>query len=145
MQVQNWRFFVLCDLQIWRLILRKNIAHFFYANSSFIYLFEVICEFTVELRSGNDQIVPKFVLASVTLTFDPWNLCMYITPDIGNYSWKFCDHTMRGTLSKSNMVAAKMTLRTKVTKLLLKRLIPRCMTSYSQENTISVDDFLLSV
>ena len=48
-----------------------------------------LCEFIVELRSGNDQIGAKFVLTSVTLTFDLWPwlfagtslLTLVITPE----------------------------------------------------------------
>ena len=46
--------------------------HFFYATSSFLHNFVTISEFKPELRSGNAQIGAKFVVTSVTLTFDLW-------------------------------------------------------------------------
>ena len=64
-------FFVRPDLQIWWMI-SKTIGHLFYATSSFVHHFLVICKFQLEFRSGNDQIGAKFVLISVTLTFDLW-------------------------------------------------------------------------
>ena len=41
---------------------KKKIAHLFHDTSSFLYLFVAICEFTVVLRSENDQIGSKFDL-----------------------------------------------------------------------------------
>ena len=64
-------FFVRPDLQIWWMI-SKTIGHLFYATSSFVHHFVVIYKFQLEFRSGNDQIGAKFVLISVTLTFDLW-------------------------------------------------------------------------
>ena len=49
----------------------KIVGHIFHATSNFVHHFVVICEFKLELRSGNVQIGTKFVLTSVTLTFDP--------------------------------------------------------------------------
>ena len=43
-------------------IKKKKIAHLFHDTSSFLYLFVAICEFTVMLRSENDQIGTKFDL-----------------------------------------------------------------------------------
>ena len=37
-----------------------------------VHNFIAIGEFKLELQSGNDQIGAKFILTSVTLTFDPW-------------------------------------------------------------------------
>ena len=50
----------------------KTIGHLFYATSSYVHHFVVICEFKPELWSGNAQIGAKFALTSVTLTFDHW-------------------------------------------------------------------------
>ena len=50
--------------------LEKTTGHLFYATSSFVHHFITIGEFKLELRSGNAQIGAKFVLTSVTLTFD---------------------------------------------------------------------------
>ena len=59
----------------------KTIGYLFYANSSFVHHFIAICEFKLELQSGNGL--------SVTLTFDPWpwpfawisRLSLVITPE----------------------------------------------------------------
>ena len=48
----------------------KTIGHLFYANSSCVHHFISISEFNLELESGNAQFGSKFVLTSVTLTFD---------------------------------------------------------------------------
>ena len=59
-----------------------------------------ICEFKLELRSGNAQIGGKmcFILCNADLL--PMTLTFWIdfTSVSGNYSWKFCDDTMRETL-----------------------------------------------
>ena len=68
---------------------RKTMGHLFYATLSFVYHFIAIGEFKLELQSGNAQIGAKFVLTSVTLTFDLWTwpfawsslLSMVITPE----------------------------------------------------------------
>ena len=62
-------FFYPRDLEIWWKTL-KSISHHFYAISSFVHHFVVMDEFKLELRSGKAQIGAKFVLTSVTLTFD---------------------------------------------------------------------------
>ena len=50
----------------------KTVGHIFYATSSLLHYFVSICEFALELQSGKTQIGAKFVLISVTLTFDLW-------------------------------------------------------------------------
>ena len=50
----------------------KKIGHLFYATSSFVHHFIAIDEFYLELQLRNAQIRAKFVLTSVTLTFDLW-------------------------------------------------------------------------
>ena len=50
----------------------KSIGHLFYATSSFVLYLIAIGGFKLELQFGNDQIGAKFVLTSVTLTFDLW-------------------------------------------------------------------------
>ena len=45
-----------------------------YTTSIFVHHFISIGEFKLELQSGNSQIGAKFVLTSVTLTFDLWPL-----------------------------------------------------------------------
>ena len=48
----------------------KASGHLLYATSSFVHHFVAICEFKLELRSGNSYIRAKIVLTSVTLTLD---------------------------------------------------------------------------
>ena len=61
-----------CLLWPWNLTddLEKTIGHLFYATSSYVHHLVAICEFKLELWSGNAQIEAKFALTSVTLTFD---------------------------------------------------------------------------
>ena len=56
---QNRKFFVPCDLEIWRMTLKKTIGHLFYAASSFVNHFKAIVKFKLKLQSGNAQIVSK--------------------------------------------------------------------------------------
>ena len=86
--VQNWRVpsreTLKFDRWHW-----KTIERLLYATSSFVHHFVTICECKLELRSRNAQIGAKFVLGSVTFTFDIWTwafawaslLYMVITPD----------------------------------------------------------------
>ena len=66
-QVQNWRFFCPITLEFWRIALEHNRA-----TSNFVNQTVVICEFKLELWSGNAQFLSKS-----TILFDP---C-----DLGNY------------------------------------------------------------
>ena len=50
----------------------KRIGQLFYAASNYVHHVVTICEFKLQLSSGNPQIGTKFVLISVTLTFDLW-------------------------------------------------------------------------
>ena len=65
---QNRRF-------LWRMTLKfdgwpwKTIGHLSYATASLVHHFITICEFKLELQSGNGKIG---VFSSVTLTFDLW-------------------------------------------------------------------------
>ena len=68
---QNRLIVALCDLEMWRMALKNNNAHF-YATSSFVNHFVAIGEFKLELQPVNTQIGGKFVLTSMTLTFDLW-------------------------------------------------------------------------
>ena len=54
----NWRFSVLCDLEIWWMTLTK-IGHLFYATSSFVNHYKAIGEFKLEWQSGNAQFHSK--------------------------------------------------------------------------------------
>ena len=56
----------------------KTRGYLYYATSSLVHQFVVIYELKLELQSVNAQICVKFVLTSVTLTFDFW-LCADIT------------------------------------------------------------------
>ena len=68
---------------------RKTIGHLFYATASFVHYFLAMCEYKLELRSGNAQTGAKFILTSVISTFDlrrwplswPSLLSMVITPE----------------------------------------------------------------
>ena len=53
---RNWRYFVLCELEIWWMTL-KTIGHLFYTTSSLMHHFIAIGEFRFELPSGNAQIL----------------------------------------------------------------------------------------
>ena len=79
------------------LVAAKTIGHFCYATASFVHHIVTICEFKLQSQSGNAQIGAKFVLTSVTLTFD-LRLFMDITFVNCNNSWKCHDDTMTGTL-----------------------------------------------
>ena len=48
----------------------KTIGHLFYATSSFVHHFIAICEFKMELQSGNAQFVPKLAIFCPVW---PWN------------------------------------------------------------------------
>ena len=52
----------------------KTTGHLFYATSSCVHHFIAICEFKLELRSGNTQFYVKIndFLSCVTLKFDGW-------------------------------------------------------------------------
>ena len=76
---QNRGFFVPCDLEIWQMTLKKKIGQPFFATSSYVHHFVAICEFKLELWSGNAQIGSKFNLTSLTLTFWPWSFRIDIT------------------------------------------------------------------
>ena len=62
-------FFVLCDLEFWRMTSKNNRAPLL-CHCIFVHHFIAMCEFKLELRSENAQTGAKFVLTSVTLTFD---------------------------------------------------------------------------
>ena len=49
----------------------KTIGHLFYATSSFVHHFIAICEFKLELQSGNAQFGPK---SAIFCPMWPWNL-----------------------------------------------------------------------
>ena len=70
---QNRQLFVLCDLEIWQMTLRKK-GHLFYAAWSFVHNLVAICEFKLELQSRNAQFGSKsaIFLSRVTLKFDGW-------------------------------------------------------------------------
>ena len=80
----------------------KTIGHISYAASSCIIPSPYLCEFKLELESGNG-ICETGLLGFDLCDLDLWPLtltfCMDITFVNGNHSWKFPDNTMRGTLS----------------------------------------------
>ena len=126
---QNWRFLVLCDLEIWRMT-SQIIGHLFYATWSFVYHFIAISQFKLVLQTGNRapllchvKLCASFhsywwIQTGVTVRkcpnwgnicfdlcdLDLWPLtltfCMDITFVNGNNSWQFHDDTVTGTLFK---------------------------------------------
>ena len=75
--------------------LKNNRTHLL-SNTSFVHHFIAICEFQLELRSGNGSIGSWPLWPwPLTLTF-----CMDITSVNGNNAWKFQNDTMTSTLSK---------------------------------------------
>ena len=70
----------------------KTIGHLFYGASSCVHDFIAICEFKLELESKLGVDLCDLDLWPLTLT-----ICMDITFDHGNNSWKFHDDTMMGT------------------------------------------------
>ena len=61
----------------------KTIGHLFYVAPSFVHHFVAICEFKLELQSGNVQFVSKSTIffSRVTLKFDgwPWKTIGYLS------------------------------------------------------------------
>ena len=68
-RVKNRRFFVPCDLDIWRMTLKTR-GHLFYAAASFVHHFDAMGEFKLELQSGNTQFGSK---SAIFLAMWPWN------------------------------------------------------------------------
>ena len=94
---------IFCPMWPWQLMddIEKPIGHLFYATARISHHFLAMCKFELELWSGKAQNGAKFVLASVTLTFDLWPchfvctslLSMVITPDDFMMIWwqKHCE------------------------------------------------------
>ena len=73
----------------------KTIGHHSWAASSYMHHFIVICEFKLELQSGNVKLgcsLYDLDLWPMTSTF-----CMDLILVIGNNSWKFHNDAIRGT------------------------------------------------
>ena len=51
-----------CDLEIYRMTLKKTIGHLFCTTLSFVYHIKDIGEFKLELQSGNTQFVSKSII-----------------------------------------------------------------------------------
>ena len=66
---QNWRCFVLRDLEICWMTL-KTIGHIFYTISSLVHHFRPIGEFKLELQSGNTQFQRFVVLWNLTTNLE---------------------------------------------------------------------------
>ena len=64
------RFLEPCDLEIWRMTLKK-IGHLFNATSSFVHHFVAIVEFKLELLSKNTQSGSN---SAIFRAVWPWNL-----------------------------------------------------------------------
>ena len=69
--VQNWQFFVPCDLEIHRMTL-KTIGHLFCITSSFVHHFVAISQFKLELQSGHAQFGSKSAIFFVLYNFEIW-------------------------------------------------------------------------
>ena len=71
----------------------KTIGHLFYATSRYVHHFKAICEFKLELQSGNGWIG--------VWPLWPWHLTLTFVMDItlvhGNNSWKFHNDMMTRT------------------------------------------------
>ena len=63
-------FFVLCDLETWKMTSKNNRAPL-YATSSFVHHFVAIGEFKLDLQFGNPQFGSK---STILLAAWPWNL-----------------------------------------------------------------------
>ena len=83
----------------------KTKEHLSYTNSSFVHNFIAISKFKLELESGNAPFGSKFLLTSLTLTFDrsPWPfawislLAMVITPE--NFMMiRWWEHSEKGVM-----------------------------------------------
>ena len=97
---QNWRFFVLRDLQIWRMTSKNNWA-------PLLYHIKLYASFQNHMWIQTGVTVRKrlnWVLTSVTLTFDLWPLATFVN---GNYPGKFYDDTMTGTLHTMDLLWEK--------------------------------------
>ena len=98
---QNRLFFVPCDLEIWRMTLKNNIA-------PLLCYFKLCVSFHSHWWIQTRVIIPKrpnwgkfcFDLCELDLWPLILTVCMDITWVNGNNSWKFHDDTMRGTLRK---------------------------------------------
>ena len=64
-------FFVPCDLEIWRMTLKK-ICRIFYTTSSFVHHFIAIGEFKLELQSGKAQFESKLAMFCPMWTYIWW-------------------------------------------------------------------------
>ena len=73
----------------------KTTGHLFFATYNFVHLFIAIWESGITVRTRPNCHLCDFVLWSLT-----WTFCTDITSVNANYSWKFRDDTMRGTLWK---------------------------------------------
>ena len=80
---QNRRYFVLCDLKIWRMTLKNNRAPLL-SNIK-------LCAWYHRHR---------FDLCDLHLRPLTLNFCMHLTSAISNNSWKFHDDTMMGTVKE---------------------------------------------
>ena len=98
---QNWHFFVLCNLEIWWMILKNN-------RTPLLCYFKLWASFSSHMwvQTGvTVKKIPKLGQKIVTaVTLELWHLtiifCMDITSVNGNYTWKLHDDTMRETLWK---------------------------------------------
>ena len=103
---QNWWFFVPCDREIGRLILKNKGKN----NAPLPCYFQLFVSFRSHLWIHIGVTVRKWPnWGKICLDLDLWPLtltfCIHITPDIGNYSWKYykngrCDRRTDRSMDK---------------------------------------------
>ena len=104
------RFFVPCELGIWRMTLKNNRA-LLLCYLSFVYHFIAISQFKPELQSGNAQFGSKWTifLSRATLKFDRWHWKtighpFYATSSIVHHFIAICEFKLELQSGTSNLV-----------------------------------------
>ena len=114
---QNWWFFVLCDLEIWWMTLKKNRVPLLCYFISFVHQSKAIGKLKLKLRSGNAQFGSKSVILCSVWS---WNL----TDDLENNRapllcyFKLCASFHSHRLIPTKVAARKHSIRVKICDLL---------------------------
>ena len=103
------KFFVPCDLEIWRMTL-KTTGHLFYFASSFVHHFIAISEFKLELQSGNAQFGSKS-----TYFFEPCDLEIWRMTLKNNRAPLQCYFKLCGSLCSHWWIQTGITVRKRLT------------------------------
>ena len=103
------KFFVPCDLEIWRMTL-KTTGHLFYFASSFVHHFIAISEFKLELQSGNSQFGSKS-----TYFFEPCDLEIWRMTLKNNRAPLQCYFKLCGSLCSHWWIQTGITVRKRLT------------------------------